>query len=294
MNLPTEHDETGRRWSQRLRQAHELLDERPSTKVRDAVLRAAAQGAAGASGHAPRPVRPGPGAWRWLSWRPPLAAGATALVGVLAIGIGLRVQQEQQAARPAAGQDQEALQPGVRQERVPSAVALPGAAAPVRPTPALTVTESSEGAAARRAAPAPAAPPTGAMVAPAPQALSLPRVMPNAAPDAVSGASRSAPSNVSPSVTTDATADATADAPRNDAAAAAHNAAAAAQARTALSAPLHNPAMGPATAVQEPLSWLKRIAQLRAAHRDDEADQELARFVEANPGQGVPDNVRRH
>ena len=77
----------------RLRAAHELLDERPSPKVRAAVLRAAAESAHGnpvtASGGAQRRLS----ARRWFGWRP-AAAAVTVAVGILAVGISVHLERE--------------------------------------------------------------------------------------------------------------------------------------------------------------------------------------------------------
>jgi hypothetical protein len=76
--------------AERLRAAHELLDERASPKVRAAVLRAAAESARGnpvsASGGAQR-------ARRWFGWGP-AAAAVTVAVGILAVGISVHVERE--------------------------------------------------------------------------------------------------------------------------------------------------------------------------------------------------------
>jgi hypothetical protein len=129
----------------RLRAAHDLLDERPSSKVRAAVLRAAGRGpgvdAAAGSPHAPATRRR-----RWSGWAPLAAAGATAAVGVLAIGVSLHVERERPVAQ--------------KLESPPAAAMSPpaAAAAPAAPT--------------RKAAPALAAPPAPTRdAAPAPAAL---------------------------------------------------------------------------------------------------------------------------
>lgn len=64
----------------------------------------------------------------------------------------------------------------------------------------------------------------------------------------------------------------------------------------ALTAAAHRQTPGPSVRSQLaelPEPWLQRIAQLRAEHRDDEADQELVRFAAKYPELEIPQSARR-
>ena len=98
-----------------LRAAHELLGERPSPRVRAAVLRAAAARIGGAPTSAASGAPPARPVHRWLRWQPAAAAATTVAVAVLAIGISLHVEHE--------------TPPATRAETAASRTTLPATAA---------------------------------------------------------------------------------------------------------------------------------------------------------------------
>jgi len=136
MNQPLESDD---RLARRLREAHALLAEQPSAKVRSAILLAAAQRHQDAP--SAQAERAGAQAiWlRLFAWRPPLAAGAAVFAGVLAITIGLRIERDQGAvapvSAPAASEEGGATLPAPR-AKAPSLMPAPPAIDAGRSVPA--------------------------------------------------------------------------------------------------------------------------------------------------------------
>jgi len=275
MNQPPEPDD---RLAQRMRRAHELLDEQPSVKVRSAILAAAAQ----------RPKQaPGGGRSRWswlLAWRPPLAAGAAIFAGVLAITIGLRVEREQGAGAPSTGPGEtgeDQVAPGAkspssmpprttletgRTRRAPQGQPPAQEAAPLAPEAAKP--KAARSASGEATAGASASPQTDAQLAPGPAA---PAARPSFGASVVEpGApAREAIPNLQPGALTN---------------------------RQSWSAPAREPAPAAdsnAAYTASPERWLERIAELRAAGHDAEAEQELARFTATYPNLPVPSSARR-
>lgn len=276
--------------AERLRAAHELLDERPSPGVRAAVMRAAAESARGSPSADPARVpRARPARW-WLGWRP--AAAATVAVGILAVGISVNIEHE----RPAAGS---------------SETSAPAAAAPAAPSaPATNVETFSKAREAKPAAgspPAPRAPiaedapratkrdfdrPASALRAPAGEPGVAPaggaaRTEESAAPGSAGSASTSSSAGATPVPSAER-------AERLQAApAAAPPPRAAGPAAKALlrnqAAPLQSGSdADPLQRSTSPDDWLRRIIELRRAGRDAEADDELTRFRAAFPNVKIP------
>ncbi|HEX4585669.1 MAG TPA: hypothetical protein VH183_12640 [Burkholderiaceae bacterium] len=259
----------------RLRAAHELLDERPSPRVRAAVLRAAAESVGGDA--APESVgaprrRP---ARAWFGWGPAAAAGATIAVGILAIGISVHVEHE-----------------------TPIESRTAPAAAPMAPAPAAPVDEAKPAAAATPA-PRPAVPAVPPSVAK--QLKARPAEATVATPDA--GASQSQKSSGAQSA--GAISNSPEPAPRAPTQTGtrmrmmqAPAMQAAPQAGESLTKPRQADQAGsssreadmePARLTPSPDDWLRRIVELRRAGRNAEADGELARFRAAFPNVKVPD-----
>ena len=280
--------------AERLRAAHELLDERPSPGVRAAVLRAAAESARGSPSADPARVpRARPAHW-WLGWRP--AAAATVAVGILAVGISVNIERE----RPAAGS---------------SETSAPATAAPV--TPSAPATNAETFSKAREAKPALSSPPAARRAIPedAPRATkrafdrsaappaSAPRAPagpPAAAPAAgaaqteespAPGSAGSASTSGSPGATPVPSPER---AERLQAApAAAPPPRAAAPAAKALLRNQAAPVQSDSDADRlqrstSPDDWLRRIIELRRARRDAEADDELTRLRAAFPNLKIP------
>jgi hypothetical protein len=147
-------DETGA--ARRLRAAEAVLDQRPSARVRQAILDAAAAGGAqaGTPPTAPAPIRPAavgrtlPVRWRW-----PLAAAASVLVASLALRLATEVERTRPSAATAGAPAAEsALKSSPAPSLPPSPAALPPSPAPPpQPTPAPALSE--------RAVTPPASPP---------------------------------------------------------------------------------------------------------------------------------------
>ncbi|SPE19748.1 hypothetical protein SBBP1_1010007 [Burkholderiales bacterium] len=291
MNQPLEPDE---RVAQRLREAHALLDEQPSATVRSAILLAAARRNKEAPGARTERAGARPPWLRFFAWRPPLAAGAAIFAGVLAITIGLRVEREQGAVAPssapfapgeggAAPSAPSAKNPSLTPApatietgrimrapegdgAVPGSVPVPlGAARPKAAASSATGGSAAEGASEAvqsemQLAPAPSMPAapadrsalSGAGAEPGARARRAPETIPNLQHDALTDRQ---PLPVS----------------------------ALKQAPTASS---H------AAYTSSPELWLKHIAELRAARRDAEAEQELARFASAYPNLAIPPSAQ--
>jgi len=284
MTMPTPDDD---HLAGRLREAHAALDERPSVRIRAAVLHAAAQDApVMAIAAAPASAGPARARRRW-SWRPPVTIGATALAGVLALVIGLRAERELAVRPPPADGDAPRV-------AAPAAPAIPASAIP---TPAIPAAPAGPVAPARpsrnqrpagpgsagAAAPVPA--PIGAGAAEqrdsaaprAPQAfpLAMPAPSGNDAGTAAPPVRSVAPQAPAPAPSASTR---SLQLPKSAAGAAAQDAAAA-----GIATP------GPGAS---PAPWIRYIVALRSAGRDAEADAELARFHLAYPGEAVPDAAR--
>lgn len=190
---------------------------------------------------------------RMRHWRFPLAAAATVLISTIAVLVATRTEQE--AAKLAAAPPETGAQPSA-DIYAPE----PPAAGPAAPPPA-----------------------------PAPSAHTPKAQPPQAAPRAAAPANRLE----APAEKFEAPAVAAAPAPPRAAA----DAVASSEARAERSA-TNGEAAGlraareraPAATTTElaPAQWIERIVALRAAGRDDEADQELKRFRERHPDFKLP------
>jgi hypothetical protein len=285
----------------RLREAHDLLDERPRNRARANVLRAASEAAAEAARRQARPARPaGAGWWRPWSFRPLQAVAATALVGVVAALLVARVEREQgtPAAPAASGRPAgpEAPSRPAASTTVPGTAArsvtsgaesgAPRGLAPAAPLPAPPRGETGEAAltpSRRDAAPEPAASPADAGPAARP---------PAPAPEAPQARAVAIPAAPEPAAVQEQT-----DVRALGRAAPAVNAGAQ---RAMKAAPAHETAgpqaaspegVSPETARPETASlaaWFDRIIALRRAGRDEEADRELARLRARFPDAVIP------
>lgn len=315
---PLPEDPAVERLAQRLRAAHEVLDERPAPKVRAALLEAAARRHVPAMAQ-PSVARPAPqgdaSGWRrWLAWRPRLAATGAALAGVLAVSIGLRVQQEANLNRPGSVQSETAFQAhgaAVAPSRAPTAA--PAVAPPmidVRrdevlvPAPPLPPSLSTRGAqAAAKVAPGEArlqsAPPAAAPAAAvdAPSAAEVDRA---AAGSAGAGAAAPLPEQAArfapapapaPAIAASASRSAQSAAPASNALRPGLDEPQADALRSSAGAASRQLKAAPPAYRSTPAAWLDRIAELRTAGRDAEADEELRRFVAAHPGVALPARV---
>jgi hypothetical protein len=312
--------------ARRLRQAQDVLDERPAAKVRAAILEAAARRQAPATASGTAPDRSGRA--RWFAWRPRFAAVGAALAGVLAISIGLRVQQEANLTpadvdlERAARQAPAAPPSGAAAAGASGAVsgnARAGAAAPGRdeaavrafpaaPTAGAGAAATAAATAAKAAPAAPAAPaanPVGELPAlpadnmergavPSSRSLSSPATVdrPGAAPFPAPATAPAAGAAAPGAASEPGSAQAAASSERK--------ALPAAPARQLDQVQLPSDmararAVRPAPAYRaSPEAWLERIATLRAAQRDAEAEEELQLFAAAHPGVALPPSVLRH
>jgi hypothetical protein len=280
----------------RLRAAHELLDERPSSSVRAAVLRAAADAAGGDRAARAVPAARARAVKRWFEWRPMAAAGAT-LVAVLAVGVALHVEREAPVEPlPAASMPPPRSAAPVGPSRSPDAepTPFPPATAPATPpsraaaagSPAIapaTTGPSSVAPAAKSKALAPTAP--SAVTAPSPSPPMAPQrdqieeakpavapetpVAPRARIQAPAMGTR-APQAAQPAIGSSARELAPSEA---------------GAARLKPNAPSNAQSAAPS---MNPDDWLRRIVELRRAGRDSEADEELTRFRAAFPDLNVP------
>lgn len=291
MNTPLEPDD---RLARRLQAAHAVLDEQPSGKTRAAILSAAAQrrkvlaAAVAAARARDRSL------WdRLVAWRPPLAAGAAVCAGVLAISIGLRVEHEQGALAPPlapAAPADGGTAPPAPEAKLRSVVPVPQkleAGRAERP-PALR-----SGPTASEAAQAGAALPTAGASAAAGAASEMKsqiQTAPAASPALAAPAPSAARSAFSGTV-----AEPGARARRElDAAPNVPSGVSADRQPLGRSERLQAPSSEPAaTYTSSPQVWIKHIAELRAAQRDAQADQELARFMAAYPNLPVPQSAQR-
>jgi hypothetical protein len=259
-----------------LRNAEAALSERPSPRVRQAVMRAATAAADAAHRRQleAQKSRPGIGSrWSRAGWFAPIwrwsaPVAASVLVGAIAVEL---VSQMHQAV-PTAGSS--AL-PQREDKARPDSVATPSAGAPPVAVDRGTVD---------RAAAASPAPRAKAVEHPAsrkaePQAAEVERFKANAAPSADRDAAAvqesrqiSVPLDVSP-------AQAQAPAP-----------AAAERARSA-AAPAAQAAAPPPQLDSK--AWIERIVALRRQGRQREADQELERLRRAYPGLSIPPEALR-
>jgi hypothetical protein len=270
----------------RLRLAQELLDERPSPGVRAAVLRAAAEAAAGdraaSTAPAPRPRT----ARRWFEWGPMATIGATA-VALLAVGVALHVDREasnespSRFAAPAAPSPAQApAAPSSPTEAAPPPAPVPPKAAPAAASDGLR--ESTLGGKAPSV-------PLSNVAAPAP--------VPSAKSRAIATESAAVPARDQGEEAKPR--DELSDEPRPQMQApamgtiapqAAPPMAPAAEGRPSTGAPTTR--MKAAKEALQPLlapdEWLRRIVELRRAGRNAEADQELTRFRAAYPNTNVP------
>ncbi len=258
--------------ARQLRHAHELLDEQPGPAVRDAVLRAAAARPVTAPADAPKESAARP----WWRIPLPLAGLASATVAVLAVGVAVHLQAPREVAIPPLA------------ESTPPAAPVGGAAvagaAPAAPPRATMARATAKTAIAADAAPAEAAPPAAADRASgdargadaatmasanvAPRiAMAAPGAHSAAAPPASGPAAAPLPPASEPTAVALADGNAPADAAR------------AAASQRAAPAPAYRAA---------PQAWLDRILELRRAHRDREADQELGLLRAAHPALQIP------
>jgi hypothetical protein len=155
----------------RLRAADAVLNERPSPRVRKAVMRLAAESARQAAGQPASnavPARPG-ARWLLLHWRWSASVAASVLVGAVAVGLISEIQRTAvpPGEGPAISAQSEAkprYESAVPQSGVPAAPAASGSLAtrrevplPARPSSAKTIISPSESSGAPSAAP-PSAP----------------------------------------------------------------------------------------------------------------------------------------
>jgi hypothetical protein len=291
MTMPTPADD---HLAGRLREAHAALDERPSVRIRAAVLHAAAQDApVMAIAAAPAAAGSARARRRW-SWRPPVTIGATALAGVLALAIGLRAEREL-AVPPAPARDDV---PRVAAPAAP-AIAAPAIPTPAIPTPAIPAAPAGPVATARPSRnQRPAGPGSAGAAAPVPAPIgagaaeqrdsAVPRA-PQAFPLAMPASSGNDAGTAAPPVRS-VVPQATAPAPSPNTSTRSlqlRKSAAGAAAQDAAAARIATPGPG-----ASPAPWMRYIVALRSAGRDAEADAELARFQLAYPGEAVPDAAR--
>lgn len=261
-----------------VRDAEAALDERPAPRVRQAVLRAAAQAARPDPGPSSTTAAPPARAariragWVWppRSWGWSIPAAASVLVGAIAVGV---VSEVQRTAVPLAAT---VAAPATPTEKKASAAE---AAAP--PSPAPAAGPSASGAATRDAGPARPAVRSLAPVAEssnAPPAASVAQAAPSKALSdrAPIREERSRAYAALPEQTHSQAEDS---ALRQD----------------TLTAPTAKQVPSPASAIarmliepQTPQQWVDRIVAMRRAGRQDEADRELALLRKRYPEFAVP------
>ena len=259
----------------RLRLAQELLDERPSPKVRAAVMRAAAEAAG--HGAADRVVAARrPSARRWFEWGPIAAMAGVTTVALLAVGVAIHVERitptepQLQTEQPSAVRD--AVPASSSSHAAAAAPQSPATAAPPPTFDAMRNAPASGGAPAslsRRVAPAP---PAARTRAPAEEPSSSEQAKPAEAP------TPRLPAMQAPAMGTAAPQAAQPMAPP---AAEARSSNARQSARLKAAKESVQPSLAPD-------DWLRRIIDLRRAGRNAEADDELGRFRAAYPNATIP------
>ena len=264
-----------------VRDAEAALGERPAPRVRQAVLRAAAQAARQDPGPSSTTAAPPARAariragWGWplRSWGWSIPAAASVLVGAIAVGV---VSEMQRTAVPTAAT--------VAASATPTEQKASAAEAGAPPSPAPAAAPSASGAATRDAGPARAAVRSLAPVAEssnAPPAASVAQAAPSKAlPDqAPIRQERSRAYAALPEQTQSQVEDS----------ALRQEALSAPAAPTAKQVPSPAPAMARMLAEpQTPQQWVDRIVAMRRAGRQDDADRELALLRKRYPQFAVP------
>jgi len=249
-----------------LRAANQLLDERPRPALRDAILRAAAD----AKAPAPLTATPGKAAvrkGRWRSgfgWSPAISGLAMAGIALFAIAVLLNVWHKGPQDRP--------VEIAQADSTVAGAAAAPAPASP----PASTALAAS--AAPQEARPAPAA----AAPIPVPARPFPPAPAPAAPPAGARTLERTPLAMQAPLASA-------ADRQRDDTPVLKLSEAPAGRvAARALGAPVAAPPYRTSTR-----SWIERLIELRHAHADREADEEMALFRAAHPDVPIPAEAQR-
>jgi len=286
----------------RLRAAHQLLDERPSPRVRAAVLRAAAQVRERSEPSTARASRER-SSHTWLRWRP--TAAATVTVAVLAIGVALNVDRQTSvgsrieppaAPAPAASAPPQLQRLAPARQQEPVGQAKHSDAVPAGTLGGLARDRKPVGEAAPSVtapAPAEAAPPVQEfMRKKVDQAKSTAAAPPPKA--SITGPASSLPAAAAQSA--DQLTGAPQEKERRFAAPAPALAAPPPAGRVIDGKPAADEVQSTRArakdkreaAVRSPDEWLARIIELRRAGRNAEADDELARFRTAFPDATIP------
>jgi len=280
-----------------LKTAHALLDERPREAVRREILRrAAAEMIPGAA--APSAATIAPASRRSRSpWRIPATAFATAAIAAIAVGIAVQTRDSQ-------------LPPPVVAPESPAASGSAPAAAPVPvPGPPAKAAAAPEAMARkeRLESDAPSAPvqnaerPDSGRVQEALKKSDAREALERRSAAAVGSAA--APEPPSPWMPASAGLAAKPVPPPAAGASSRDEAGPPARAQFAAPAPaaqvlpaVQDKALAEAAAPayrSDPVTWMRRVIELRRMHRDAEAEEELVRFRAAHPEIAVPQEAQR-
>ena len=185
---------------QRLRAAEAALDQRPSPRVRHAVLRAAADACKQRAGGPAPSVKPRL-ALRW-GWSLPVAASV--LIGAIALGLISEIERapaplEPERAAPAASREPAAQARSEAQSPAPLAPAAPAPAALSQAPAAPATHQAGDAIERRRAAPRLTAAPSAKATTQASES-SAARSAAAAAPQAAAGAAGAGPANAAVSL----------------------------------------------------------------------------------------------
>ena len=301
------------RAAQALREAHSLLDERPSPATRARILAAAVMRQTPPSVAAASRATGSSGPWRWLTAPWFTAAGAMSFVAILAMGIVLRLQHEQtlQTAQVSLPEPQRKVAPA----------AAPASSTPAAPSLALVQADRAQATKKARshseAQEAPAAPPTafpqsssapfsaGKAPGTAPQPLApavasaqgrrtqASEAIEGGAPPAAARASVQDLAATSP--TAKAQSPDAAPAPTTNAALSTPTPSELAHARLGKvpSSPVAGSAGATTPAYRASVdTWLARIRELRRTNRESEVQTELKLFRDAHPQAILPEDLR--
>jgi len=279
-----------------VRDAEATLGERPAPRVRQAVLRAAAQAARAGLNPASMTAAPPAGAgparpgWRWWprTWNWSLPVTATVLVGAIAVGVVIEMQRATQPVAPAvlasaAPEVKKTPAPEpVEPSRREAAAATPEPIAPARPE--LAARAPATGAAKRAAG---AAQPATKSASPLAESSNAAPPAPAAAPAAPGSLSEPTRFRQEPSQTDAAPSEQVQSKVIESSAGRDAASATAGQ----MTVQVQTPVSAAARAYAEPETpqhWVDRIVALRRAGRQDEADRELALLRKRFPQFAVP------
>ena len=301
------------RSAQAAREAEHILDERPSTAARLAILRAAEEQARSmlrdaqvAADQAPLRQLPGrararsPGWLGWLGWlamdRPSLAALTVAGVAAVAFTV-TRGPTRPPSPQPTSPQPTVAMTADAEQSRV--AAPAPTVMIPVRPSvvadatlpppvgAALSASRSAGAQSLRRdrVPPAPENPQELVLAAPP----SAPAPFPSTPAHGMAGPAADLPSDRTLNLSASAEpASPPVSSTKDDKPETFER-----PSVSAAGAMSSDVATAKSQASEPPDTWLRRIAELRSASRDTEADQQLAAFLKQYPGYHIPESLRR-